>query len=102
MFQGSDKITTIPKLDVSNGTNLNDMFYQCLELTNFGGLLNVKTSYSLISCNKLSYDSLLNVLNGLADLTGSTSQKLTLGTTNLAKLTDEEKAIATNKNWTLA
>ena len=102
MFQGSKTITTIPQLDVSNGTNLNDMFYQCSELTNFGGLLNVKTSYSLISCNKLSYDSLLNVLNGLADLTGGTSQKLTLGSTNLAKLTDEEKAIATNKNWTLA
>jgi hypothetical protein len=27
---------------------------------------------------------------------------VTMGSTNLAKLTDEEKAIATNKGWTLA
>ena len=50
----------------------------------------------------LTHQSLLNALNGLYDLTGGTSQTLTLGSTNLAKLTDEEKAIATNKNWVLA
>jgi hypothetical protein len=27
---------------------------------------------------------------------------LTIGSTNLAKLTDTDKAIATNKGWTLA
>jgi hypothetical protein len=32
----------------------------------------------------------------------TTTKTLTLGSTNLAKLTDEEKAIATNKGWTLA
>jgi hypothetical protein len=32
----------------------------------------------------------------------TTTKTLTLGATNLAKLTDEEKAIATNKGWTLA
>jgi hypothetical protein len=31
----------------------------------------------------------------------TTTKTLTLGSTNLAKLTDEEKAIATNKGWTL-
>ena len=31
-----------------------------------------------------------------------TVKTLTLGETNLAKLTDEQKAIAINKNWTLA
>lgn len=32
----------------------------------------------------------------------TTTHTLTLGSTNLAKLTDEEKAIATEKGWTLA
>ena len=31
----------------------------------------------------------------------SSSKNLTLGPTNLSKLTDAEKAIATNKGWTL-
>lgn len=40
------------------------------------------------------------VINGLQ--TVDTTQTLTLGTTNLAKLTEEEMAIATEKGWTLA
>ena len=40
------------------------------------------------------------VINGLQTVT--TTQKLTLGTENLAKLTDDEKKVATDKGWTLA
>lgn len=50
----------------------------------------------------LSHECLLEMLNNLIDLTGATAKTLTLGATNLAKLTDEEKLIATNKNWILA
>lgn len=46
--------------------------------------------------------SLRAVINGLADLTGQTAQTLTLGATLIAKLTEEDIAIATNKNWTIA
>jgi hypothetical protein len=42
------------------------------------------------------------MLEALADRTGQTAKTLTMGATNLAKLTDGQKAIATNKNWTLA
>jgi hypothetical protein len=45
----------------------------------------------------------MNVINILKDYSGSgTTYTLTLGSTNLAKLTDAEKAIATEKGWTLA
>ena len=54
-----------------------------------------------IRCVNLTHDSLMNVINEAGDVT-SNPQTLTLGTTNLNKLTDEEKAIATNKGWTLA
>ena len=103
MFYNCSALISIPQLDASNGVNsLYDMFRYCSALTDFGGLLNAKKSFSLSDCYKLTHQSLLNVLNGLYDLTGSTSQTLTLGGTNLNKLTAAEKAIATNKNWVLA
>lgn len=52
--------------------------------------------------NNLTVDSMIAMFNSLKDLTGDTAKTLTLGETNLAKLTDEQKAIATDKNWTLA
>lgn len=50
----------------------------------------------------LSHAMLLNMLIALADRTGDTAYTLTIGSTNLNKLTAEQRAIATNKNWNLA
>ena len=62
---------------------------------NANGLdLSVSTLYSA--------DTLVAMINALADRTGQTAYTLTLGSTNLAKLTNEQIAIATQKNWTLA
>ena len=52
--------------------------------------------------NNLSVDVMVSMFEALADLTGQTAKTLTLGATNLAKLTDTQKQIATNKNWNLA
>jgi hypothetical protein len=49
-----------------------------------------------------SVETIVSWLEALADRTGQTAYTLTIGATNLAKLTDDQKAIATNKNWTLA
>lgn len=51
----------------------------------------------------LTRENIVNhILAKLGDNTGQSALTLTLGATNLAKLTDEDKAIATAKNWTLA
>lgn len=50
----------------------------------------------------INIESLIQILNNLADRTGQTRYILTLGPANLEKLTSEQKAIATSKNWTLA
>lgn len=47
-------------------------------------------------------DWLVDMLEALADRTGQTPKTLTLGSSNLNRLTAEQKAIATNKNWILA
>lgn len=118
----------IPLLDTSNVTNMYSMFASCFilnsivfldvsKVTNLG--LIFSSCYSMIQLNLkgakvtlpiasttyglfLNRSSLLFILNNLTDLTGLTTQTLTMGTVNLAKLTLEERTIATNKNWTLA
>jgi hypothetical protein len=51
----------------------------------------------------LSHDSLMSIINCLKDYSGTgTTKTVTLGATNLAKLTTAEKAVATQKGWTLA
>lgn len=49
--------------------------------------------------NNITKDCMINMFNNLAIVDSGT---ITLGATNLARLSDEEKAIATNKGWTLA
>jgi len=56
----------------------------------------------LSSSTLYTHDTILSWLNALYDRTGLDAYKLVIGSTNLQELTDEEKAIATNKNWTLA
>lgn len=50
----------------------------------------------------LTVESMVKMLGALAGNTSAATKTLTLGATNLEKLTDEQIAIATNKNWTLA
>ena len=82
-----------------NATNLNNCFRNCVALTNITGNPNFKTSLALGLPN-LTHDSLMVVINGLQTVTSK--QTLALGSTNLAKLTEADKKIATDKGWTLA
>ena len=104
MLSGSISLTSIPKLDATSLTTARYMFgysYALLnKFTDFGGLTNLKVDLDLSPCTALTKESLLNVFNEAADVTAS-PKTLTLGTKNLNKLTDDEKAIATNKGWTL-
>ena len=92
-------LTTIPKLDASNVTNMTDIFYSCNKLEQIH-MTGMKVSFNISSSTLFTRDALLEILNNLATVTST--QTLTMGQTNLAKLTDEDKSIATNKGWTLA
>ncbi len=101
MFYTCRHLTTIPQLDVSKVTNMSYMFDYCDNLTKIS-MLNIGTNLDIHYCTKMTREALLEVLGNLKDLTGATSKKLTLGSTLLAKLTEDDIALATNKNWTLA
>lgn len=58
---------------------------------------------NLTSCRSLEKESIVDMLNKLADVTAeSGTYTLTLGATNLAKITAEDVAIGTNKGWTIS
>ena len=101
MFGFCQAVTSLPLLNVSNVTSMSSMFRNCYSLMNLAGFTGLKTNLDLSPCSNLTKESLLNVFNEAADVTAS-PKTLTLGSTNLNKLTAEEKAIATNKGWTLA
>ena len=121
MFYRCNKIVSIPKLNASVSTNVNFFAYDCIALTDFGGLENLGQAYStkqsanyssykldLSTCTALTEQSLINVLTNLYDIAtkGCKTQQVVLGSTNLAKLTSEEGqaalAQATAYGWTVS
>ncbi len=98
MFSGCMSLTSIPALNTTNVTNMRSMFDGCYNLTSIK-CYGMKVNFD-ISAAKLTREALLVVLNNLATVTATTTLKM--GATNLAQLTDEDKAIATGKGWTLA
>lgn len=52
--------------------------------------------------NVLTHDSLVALIANLKDYSGGTAHTLTIGATNLARLSEAEKTVAIAKNWTLA
>lgn len=121
LFQTCWKLESIGTIDAQSvvdiGTNA---FSQCRTLKNMGGLLNLGQAYLTtraanysdytlqLNTTILTEESLINVLTNLYDIAtaGCKTQKCTLGSTNLAKLTSEAGqaalAQATAYGWTVA
>ena len=94
MFFNCGKLTTVPALNVSNVVGTNNMFYNC---TNLKSILmtNIGTNLDISASTKFERSDLVTILNNLKTVVSS--KTLAMGATNLAKLTNEDKAIATNK-----
>lgn len=92
----------------SNNTLTLDCYYDYNpEIGNFTVILNIENFDEDVSnIKEIGFhfvDETYEVWEAQLTLEGATeSRTLTLGVTNLAKLTDSEKAIATKKGWTLA
>lgn len=99
MFSYCKNLTTIPRLDAHNVTNMSGMFEYCRKLTSIG-LYGFRYSID-ITPTALGHDALVAFLNQ-AGTTNISGVKITMGSDKLALLSDGEKAIATNKGWTLA
>lgn len=88
-------------------TNSGNIFYQCTSLEDVvlpdGWNVNLVLSNGTANfTNVLTHDSMVAMIANLYDYSGGTAHTLTLGATNLARLSEAEKSVAAAKNWTLA
>lgn len=114
MFNNCTKLISIGVIDCGSIDTFFALFgSQCNSITSFGGfkdlgkvpeIANTTSNNQLNYMPNLDHDSLLNVVNLLYDRATAGYSVLTLKmhANHLALLTDEEKAIATNKGWALS
>ena len=90
--------------NVGHLTKVYDVFHGCGSLENIimDGTTWIASSFKLDDCSNLKVESLNFVIAALPTLAEGTTQTLTLGSTNMAKLTEDEVAVATGKGWTVA
>ena len=105
-WQGCTLLETIAVIRCNENTIFPAAFSGCSGLINvtFEGTIG-QNDLNFTQSTKLSHDSLMGIINALKDYSGSgTTHTVTLGSANLSadKLSDAEKAIATEKGWTLA
>lgn len=111
MFRDCTKLEKLCEVHTNGGGNNSlRMFSANMDnLTDFGGVIGLKfsqTNYFLQYCPNLSYQSCINVLNGLYDFTGngetpSSAQGKLKVTQSFLDTVGDEVSIAVNKGWTL-
>lgn len=94
---------------IMNGTSTSSsLFYNCTTIENITvsegafGDNTTATTIDLSYSPNVTRQSFLNMANGFADRTGKTANILKLNAFTKTIVTDEEKAILTNKNWTIS
>lgn len=91
-MDNASKLTNASNFIYNSSTNMSN-----LQKISLPGL---SISLTLSNASNLSKEGLVSLFNDLAPVTST--KTLSIGPTNLNKLSAEEKAIATNKGWTLA
>lgn len=114
-YDASDcKLQSLPPLECGKVTNIGRYFghqsYPRTALTDVGGWINLKCKwddgYGLNTCPNLTYESCINILNGLYDFTGngetpnSNQGKLKVSQ-SFMDLVGNEISIGINKGWTI-
>ena len=112
MFQSCTNLKTLPELDASKVTNINNYFRSAgSNVTDVGGWKNLKMNwndnYGLVLCPNLTYQSCINILNGLYDFTGNgetpnSSQGHLKVHANFLTTVGDEISIGVAKGWSIS
>lgn len=98
LFRGCSNLKTIT-WDFGTPAMMDSAFLGCYNLETFNGTTGLGTTMNFIDCSKLSYDSLISIINRLREKSGGVS--LILHQEAYDRLTPEDIAIATNKGWSV-
>ena len=98
MFRNCVNLISIPALDASQATNLINAFSSCPYLTEIK-MTGMKVNFDISPSTQFTREALVEIITNCATVTSAT---LTMGATNLAKLTQADIDAATAKGWTLA
>lgn len=104
-FAACVKLQTIEGFYTEADDRFSNTFQYCSALENITFTGAVGNNINLSQSTKLTHDSLMSLINALEDKTinpDGKTYKVTLGATNLAKLTDAEKQIMDDKGWIYA
>lgn len=132
MFYGCNDLITSPKITIEETVSniaMNQILQNCMNLTTVGlitlptnysslqlgnifnystaietieGFVNLKDDLNLSPCQNLSNASIQNLIDNAADVTSLGTRTMTFNATPFATITEEQRAAATAKGWTLA
>lgn len=89
-------------LDLSSCTNVVDVFRDCTSIKEVRFKENtIKISIYIGATVKLSAETIQSIIDGLADLTGQTTQTLDFHSNIVEKLTEAQWNIIIEKNWSV-
>lgn len=98
LFYHCTSLKTVKTLDFSNVASLSGQFYRCLNLESIEFVPeSIRLSVSMSDCSKLNAESVASIFAGLADLTDSETQTLTLHKN--VQITQAQADAAVAKNW---
>ena len=106
-FYNCSSLTYLPFMDFTNVVNVQEFLGNNTSITTLGGFKNLGATSGFLGsdygfldgCPNLSYTSIMNVINNLATLRGENELKLHANA--IAKLSNSDIAIATNKGWVI-
>lgn len=102
MFYDCTNLLTIDAIDLTRWSNITNMFTNCTSLENLT-ITNLKddnyTTWGLENCTALTVTSLVSILNALPTTSEPGNRRITIGQTNINKLTQAQLDIALNKGW---
>ena len=102
VFYNCTKLEEIRGEIENTTTNWTLWFESCVKLREVRFKANsIKGNFTISKSPLLSAESVQSIVDGLADVTGGTSYKLTLHTDVKSKLTEEQLAAIAAKNWTM-
>lgn len=116
LFQNMYQLNKISLIDFGSVKNIQGALNGVIYITDLEGFKDLGKAYddkytnytyyrlNLSYSHNLTHESLMNVINNLYDIKtkGCKTQELVLGSDNIAKLTSEEIAVATEKGWTVS